>query len=151
MEDCRFPKWFGVLLAIMFLSLIADCAHECDPQNIEKETGFRFGIWYDTTAVEDFMAVTSDAGVIATARRELGLPTSERTFHIHGLIARGDGDHNLEWTWHFLPSRWALAQESVEVCDAIPSAVGAWFETLPDTVTSILFCPLSSYVKAEIR
>ncbi|UCG52449.1 MAG: hypothetical protein JSW58_02550 [Candidatus Latescibacterota bacterium] len=151
MRGCSFSIRLCAVLTVVCLPLITDCGNECDPQNIEKDTGFRFGISFDTTGVEDFIAMTSDEGVIAIARAELMLPASERTFHIHGLIARGDGGHNLEWPWHFLPSLWNLTQESTEVCDAVPSAVGAWFDSLPDTVTSIPFCPLSSYVKAEVR
>lgn len=140
---------FCAILAIAFLSLMTNCNDGDGLRGGDKEVTFRFGIWDDTTGVEDFVAVTEDEDIISSARDELLLPVSQRTLHIHGLIARGDGGHNLDWKWHFLPSKWVLVGSSIEVCDARPSAVEAWIESMPDTLESILYCPLSSFVKAE--
>jgi hypothetical protein len=105
----------------------------------------------DSTAVEDFVAVTTGESVIAIARQELLLPDTLRTYHIHGDVTHGNGGHNLDWEWHFIPSDWFLAQESIEICDTSPSAISSLLANLPDTQKTILACPLSSYVKAEIE
>lgn len=145
------PIGLWVVVAIVLVIFITNCGDENKMQNIDEEAGFRFGIWDDTTGYEDFIAVTTYDEIIALAREQLLLPVSERTFHIHGLVAHGNGGHNLNWRWHFLPSEWELVEESTEVCDTRPSAVSAWLDSMPDTINSILICPLSSYVKAETR
>jgi|GEM_PF-494001 len=138
------------ILIIALLAFVNNCANE-KPEGLDEEVGFLFAIRGDTMGVEDFVAVTRDEGVIRTAREQLLLTVSQRTLHIHGPVARGNGGHNLGWPWHFLPSKWILTEESTEICDAMPSAVGAWLDSLPDTLATTLFCPLSSYVKAEIE
>lgn len=139
-----------VLLVIASAALFSSCSDERAPQDLAKEVGFRFGIHFDSTGAEDFIAVTADENLIQKAREQLLLDPSQRILHIHGPIARGNGGHNLGWKWHFVPSEWALVEESVEVCDGIPSAADAWIENLPDTVDAILFCPFASYVKEEV-
>ena len=151
MKIDRIHTRFCAILVIALLPSIENCAKEKSPQHLVEEVAFQLGIHGDTTGVEDFIAVTTDEGVIATAREQLLLLASQRTLHIHGPIARGNGGHNLSWPWHFLPSEWILVEESTEICDARPSAVEVWFDTFPDTLKTILFCPLSSYVKAENR
>ncbi len=138
-----------ILLAVASVSLLSSCSDENAPQDLAKEVGFRFGIHFDNTGAEDFIAVTADQDLIQTARSQLLLDPSQRILHIHGPITRGNGGHNLGWKWHFVPSEWALVEESVEVCDGVPSAADDWIENLPDTVDAILFCPFASYVKEE--
>ncbi|NIO00740.1 MAG: hypothetical protein GTO42_01155 [Candidatus Latescibacteria bacterium] len=137
------------ILIIVLVAFTSSCGSEKDLQDLDGETGFRFGIWDDTTGVEDFVAVTADKGIISSARAQLLLPASQRSLHIHGVIGLGSGGHNLAWGWHFLPGQWSLTEESTEICDGRPSAIEASIDDWPDTLT--LFCPLSSYVKAEIR
>ena len=139
------------ILIIALLPFTNNCGNEKVSQDLDKEAGFLFGIWDDTIGVEDFIAVTKDEVVIAIAREQLLLQASQRTLHIHGLIGRGNGGHNLSWRWHFLPSEWTLTEESTEICDARPSAVEAWLDNLPDTLTSTPFCPLGSYIKADTQ
>ncbi len=145
--------WIGLwVVALIILPLfILNCDDENILQNIGKETWFQFGMIDDTTGSEDFIAVTTDDEIITLAREQLLLSVSERTCHIHGIVTYGNGGHNLDWQWHFLPSEWQLPEMSVEVCDTNPRAVRAWLESMPDTITSILICPLSSYVKAEVQ
>ena len=102
----------------------------------------------DPTGLEDFIAVTSAPAVIELARTQLTLPAEERTLHIHGPIARGDGGHNLSWGWHFAPDEWNLVQFSMELCDGVPSAVEADIEHWVDTIG--VFCPWNSYVEEEM-
>ena len=139
--------WIVLLIVMLFFTINCDDPNEL--QDFEEGVGFRFGIWDDTTGCEDFIAVTTGDETIALAREQLLLPVSERTLHIHGLAARGNGGHNLNWRWHFLASEWVLVEASIEYCDTRPSKVSAWLDVMPDTLTSILICPLSSYVKSE--
>ena len=137
-------------LTIGLVFLLVNCADQNDFHDVKEEVRFLFGMRVDTTGVdEDFVAVTADETVIATARSELQLPASERILHIHGTIGLGGGGHNLQWDWHFLPGQWNLVEESIEICDGVPSAVQASIGTWRDTVAS--FCPFTSYVKAELR
>ena len=138
-----------VVLAIGLSVFLANCADQNEVCDVKEEVQFLFGMRVDTTGVEDFVAVTTDQTVIAAARSQLLLPASERILHIHGTIGLGGGGHNLQWDWHFLPGQWNLVEESVEICDGVPSAVQASIGTWRDTVAS--FCPFTSYVKAELR
>jgi hypothetical protein len=144
-------KRLCAVLAIGALFFTGSCIDTKDGEVCDGKVGFRLGLWGDTAGVEDFVALTEDETVIAAARAELLLPTAERTLHIHGLVARGGGGHNLDWDWHFIPGQWILVQESTEICDTRPSAIQASLVDWPDTVASIVCCPLSSYVKAEVQ
>jgi hypothetical protein len=140
-----------VLLVIVVSLFASRCDHQNELDSHDGRVGFRFGMRGDTGGDEDFIAVTSDDGIIAAARGQLPLPISERTLHIHGPVTSGNGGYNLDWTWHFVPEDWVLVEESVEVCDVAPSAIGALLEGLPDTLSIIQACPLNSYVKSETR
>jgi hypothetical protein len=90
------------------------------------------------------VAVTDDPAVIATARAELAKPPAQRTLHINGPIARGDGNHNRGWRWHFKPNEWTLAGISIELCDGRPSYVD---EHLDEWLRDVgRFCPWSSRI-----
>lgn len=139
-------------LTCLSLFLIIGCSDSggpgpcgCEP---DSSVTFRFAIRHDPTGTEDFVAVTSDSAVIAIARAQLLLPPEDRTLHIHGPIARGDGGHNLSWGWHFTPDSWNLVQLSMELCDGNPSAVEADIDTWVDTIG--VFCPWNSYVEEEV-
>jgi len=136
-----------ILVPIVF----PGCDDEKNPQSVSEGTWFLFGMRSDTTGSEDFIAITADDEVIALADEQLSLPVSERLLHIHGMVTFGNGGHNLDWRWHFVPSEWQLVEESTELCDTNPHAVRDWLESMPDTITSIPICPLHSYVKSKVR
>ena len=115
----------------------------CDPVN--KDRMFLIG---DLEGKEDFVAVTSDSAVIAVVNSQLAKPVAERKMHINGKIERGNGGHNLAWSWHFTPNQWSLAEMSMELCDGWPGFVEENLDYWIDTVGR--FCPWSSYVKSEI-
>lgn len=96
-----------------------------------------------------FVAQTEDTQVIAAARGQLALPEEERWLFISGPIERGDGGHNLRWSWHFTPSEWALVDVDMELCDADPAHVE---ETLDQWIAEIgIYCPWNSYVAEELQ
>ena len=111
------------------------------------ERAFVFGMRGIADAEGRFVAVTSDPIVLAKLEAELALPAPERLLHIHGSIARGNGGHNLTWSWHFVPESWDLVEISVEVCDGTPRMVEADVASWVDKVGT--FCPWSSYVQSE--
>lgn len=94
----------------------------------------------------EFVAVTSDPLVLAALDAELALPEAERGRHISGVVAKGDGGHNLSWSWHFVPEAWDLVEVSIEICDATPLSV----EQNVDAWAGQVFCPWSSYVEREL-
>lgn len=137
---------------LLFPALIAiGCSDESGPgpggNEPDSLVAFRLSIRHDPTGTEDFIAATSDSAVIETARAQLALPAGERTLHIHGPIAKGDGGHNLTWGWHFTPGQWDLVQLSMELCDGNPSAVEAQIDYWVDTIG--VFCPWNSYIEEE--
>jgi hypothetical protein len=112
------------------------------------ERSFRFGTHSDATGSEDFIAITDDPELIAAIEAELLYPPEERFFHIHGRIAKGNGGYNLDWSWHFVPGEWNLAEMSIELCDGTPSYVEGNLDDWLAMQDS--FCPWDSYVKEEV-
>jgi len=147
MHRTPFRSWF--VFVIMLLVLASNCNDDCEFETCDASVGFRFGSRGDTASVEDFIAITENDEIIALARSQLLLPVSERTFHIHGNVTFGNGGYNLDWDWHFIPADWVLAEESIEICDVRPSAIGTRLKELPDSIDIMLACPLHSYVKSE--
>jgi hypothetical protein len=98
---------------------------------------------------ERFAAKTSDPDLLQIIDDQLSLPESKRLLHIHGTIDWGNGGHNLNWSWHFVPDEWVLAEFSIELCDGIPSYVENDLKYWIETVGS--FCPWSSYVLTELK
>jgi hypothetical protein len=97
--------------------------------------------------VESLVALTSDAEVIADAREELSRPADDRQLYILGRIAEGNGGHNDNWGWHFVPGEWELTDTSIDLCDADPQFVE---DTLLDWVTKIgRYCPKSARLAEE--
>ena len=137
-----------VTVTLVIAGLIGACTDESKSPAPTIEVSFRFGMRGDIGGAEDFIAVTLNRDIIAQARGQLALPDSERTLHINGPIERGNGDHNLDWGWHFIPNAWILSGSSVEVCDGGPQGVEDDLDYWIDTVQS--FCPWSYYVKTEI-
>ena len=114
----------------------------------DGEKMYRFGMHFDRTGAEDFLAKTADPELIDKITAELQNPPDQRFLHIHGRIDRGNGGYNLDWSWHFIPGEWDLAEMSIEVCDGTPSYVE---ENLDDWLAmQDAFCPWDSYVKEEV-
>jgi hypothetical protein len=111
-------------------------------------TAFVFGMRGIPDSDGQFIAVTSDPAVLAKLGSELALPASERSLHIGGPIARGDGGHNLSWNWHFIPGQWDMVELSIELCDGTPRQVDddvdAWLNNTQ------FFCPWTSYVQRKL-
>lgn len=138
----------GVAATLFLAVLLGACSDKSDSQAPTTEVAFRFGIRGDDSGSQDFVALTTDAGIISLARSQLALPVSERTLHINGRIERGSGGHNLSWGWHFVPGAWTLTGSSAEVCDGEPQAVEDDLDYWVDKLQS--FCPWDAYVKEEV-
>lgn len=135
-------------IILMFLGLLGCDSDDDSDKNPSGERAFRFGMHVDATGSEDFVAVTDDPELIAAIEAELLYPPKERFLHIHGRIAEGNDGYNLDWSWHFVPDEWGLAEMSIEVCDGTPSYVE---ENLTDWLAmQDSFCPWDSYVKEEV-
>lgn len=95
---------------------------------------FHFKMLSDVSGIADFRATTNDPEVIAAARAQLALPAQDRALFINGPIERGNGGHNLEWNWHFLPDQWSLVEVSIELCDGnavlVSQSVDYWVDTV---------------------
>jgi hypothetical protein len=95
---------------------------------------------------QNFAAVTTNDAIAAAARAQLLVPIEQRKMII-GKIARGNGDRNGKWSWHFIPGDWSFAEMAIEVCDATPSYIeenlDAWLKS------PVTFCPWASYVTGE--
>jgi hypothetical protein len=93
-----------------------------------------------------FVARTSDAGVITQARKELAKPEAERTLHPNGRLAAG-ADGNAPWSWHIEDNGWKLVEMSMGSCDGAPDMVENNLEYWLGTVTR--FCPWQAFVLKE--
>ena len=117
----------------------------CATGTVHAQRYFEFIVPSDPA--EYFIAQTSDPDVISLIENQLLLPLEERNYHIHGPIDHGNGDHNLNWSWHFVPDQWSMVETSAEVCDGCPHMVESdltyWIHTVG------LFCPWSSKVTRE--
>lgn len=138
----------SVLAAISVLLVAASCKEAHAPSAAPTDRAFLFGTRGVPDADGRFVAVTSDPRVVAKLESELARPPAERLLHIDGPIARGGGDHNLAWSWHFEPGRWDAVEISVEVCDGTPRMVEDDLDYWVDKVGT--FCPWASYVVAPL-
>jgi len=143
-------KIICISAAAILLTLCFGCgSDECGEKDLQKkERKFLFGMRDDPENVMDFVAVSADSAVIAAAKGQLSKPVEERNLHINGVIAYGNGGHNLSWSWHFVPHQWSLAEMSIELCDGNPLLVEQDIDYWVGTVGR--FCPWSSYVKKEL-
>lgn len=57
-----------------------------------------------------------------------------------GTVVRGDPGVNAPWSWHIDPTTLEFADQTIEVCDGLPSYVE------DGTVTSDTYCPWSAKV-----
>lgn len=96
-----------------------------------------------------FVAQTSVPGIIDKVEDELSKPLEERTLHINGPIARGTEQYNDNWSWHFVPDEWDLAEASAEACDETPQRVEKNLDYWVDEAET--FCPWSSRVSREVN
>jgi hypothetical protein len=141
-------------LLFMFVSGLLMMFWGCDSDNGSDkndagEKMYRFSMHFDQTGTEDFIAKTSDPELIDKITAELQNPPDQRFLHIHGRIDRGNNAYNLDWSWHFIPGEWDLAEMSIEVCDGTPSYVE---ENLDEWLSmQDAFCPWDSYVKEEVK
>jgi hypothetical protein len=131
--------------AILLVVLIASCGNTAD--DAPDSRSFMFGVRSVPDAEGQFVAATSDPGVLAKLEAELALPTAARSLHIHGPIASGNRGHNLSWSWHFIPDHWDMIEISIELCDGTPPLVESDLDYWIEAVGS--FCPWSSYVQDE--
>ena len=136
----------GILLCLSSAGLLISCdeSGNTPPQGVL----FHFQMEGDVTGLQDFRAITDDPVIITEVRAQLQLPIAERHLFIIGDIDRGNGDHNLDWNWHFLPSQWALAEVSIELCDGNAVLVSQDVDYWVDTVGQ--FCPWGARVTEEI-
>jgi hypothetical protein len=137
----------SILLFVTCTVLLIACDDSGDSRQ-EEDVVFHFQMLGDVSGLQDFRATTDDPVIIAAARAQLQLPTAERGLFIIGDIERGNGDHNLDWNWHFLPDRWELAEVTIELCDGnavlVSQAVDYWVDTVGR------FCPWGARVTEEI-
>jgi len=134
---------------VLLLLPFSSCGGGGSGAVVTPETGtFLFGVRGIPDAEGGFVAITSDPVVLAKVESELALPAADRSLHIHGSIAPGNGGHNLSWSWHFVPGEWDVVELSAEVCDGTPalveSDVDRWIKEIGD------FCPWSSYVASRL-
>ncbi len=134
------------MLGMMVAASAIGCAipdPDADPVVID---GYLFG--FTDSPEFNFVAVTTDSLVISQLEAQLALPEGKRPMHLNGPIGRGDGGHNLNWDWHFLPGKWVLAEVSIELCDGTPSYVNDNLDYFVDTVGQ--YCPWGSYVLKKL-
>ena len=113
----------------------------------DGSTHFEFRHTGSLGEVRSFVASTTDPEVIAMAREELDLPATERSLFIYGPVAKGDGGVNDPWGWHFVPDRWELVDQGLEICDAEPDFLDV---TLQDWLKKIgRYCPWSARLAEE--
>ncbi|MEI2581154.1 hypothetical protein V5G28_020945 [Scytonema sp. PRP1] len=60
------------------------------------------------------------------------------------LTGSGKGNHNAPYTWHLDPQNIKLAEQTIELCDAIPSHVEANRDEFINTVQQ--YCPWSAKI-----
>jgi len=136
-----------ILLTLSCVVLLIACDESSDAPP-QQGVIFHFQMEGDVSGLQDFRAITEDPVIIAEARAELQLPMGERRLFIIGDIDRGNGDHNLDWNWHFLPSQWALVEVAIELCDGNAVLVSQDVDYWLDTVGQ--FCPWGARVSEEI-
>jgi hypothetical protein len=145
-------RYRNTVLSLLLLQLgsLAGCdgmSSGAPKDDRPDELTFLFKMHGDVSGEQDFRAMTSDADVIAMARDQLLLPENERNMFISGPIDRGNGGHNFDWNWHFVPDQWTLTEFAIELCDGNAVLVSQDVDYWVDTVGQ--FCPWDSYVARE--
>jgi hypothetical protein len=136
-----------LILALIISSCSEDDAEPVDCPEVTAETRF-FEFQHESSQVL-FIAWTDDESVLNGVDAQLELPLSERNQHINGRILRNDTNCpvNFEWSWHFDPNDWSLAEQSIELCDGNPQYVE---DNLDEYVRTGRYCPWGSVVFREI-
>ena len=133
----------SILLVTLALPWIA-----CEEANDEfVEGGYLFEQQSDGDP-QQFVAVTLDPEIIDKLEAELALPKEKRMLFPNGPLDRGNGAHNLNWSWHFVPSQWELAELTIELCDGSPQYVEDNLDYYIDTVGH--YCPWGAYVVEKL-
>lgn len=145
----RTPILSRLLRIIALVALVATLPACSDNPAEPEDDGrvFEFAIRGRTDDF-NFAAKTSDPDVIADVEAQLNMPAEQRSRFINGPIEAGDGDHNFDWEWHFVPDQWELTDFSIELCDGNPKLVEDDLNYWLNTVER--FCPWGSYVVREI-
>lgn len=60
----------------------------------------------------------------------------------NGRVRRGQVPYNPPWSWHIDPNDVAMAEATIELCDATPSYIEAHLDEWLNTV--VRFCPWSA-------
>ncbi len=135
------------ILLMTFFSIFSACSSTSGDD--DDQTKYYEFTHADQEVDYSIVAKTSDPDVIQKVEEELARPFNERNLHINGDIESGNGDHNNNWSWHFVPDEWDLVEISAEVCDGRPQFVedelDYWLEDVG------YFCPWSSRVAGEVQ
>jgi len=94
----------------------------------------QFRIWVtNTTTIDEIVA-------LQRGESQASIPT--------GTILRGSGEggHNEPWSWHIDPERVAMAEITIELCDAAPGYIEDNLDTWLETVGQ--YCPWSAELTA---
>jgi hypothetical protein len=131
-------------LALIAALISSSCGGGGDGSSTEKTFVFRL---HGFPASQEFVAKTKSPQAIAQARQQLQLPAAERRLFPIGAITSGNGGYNHAWRWHY--ADFALAENSIELCDGTPAMLEEDLEYWLGTVKS--YCPWAAYVHAEIQ
>ena len=134
----------SILLLMLTWPWIA-CQEADDPS---VEGGYLFVLADLPDGPEHFVAVTFDPETIAQLEAQLALPEDQRKLFPNGPIDRGNGDHNLDWNWHYVPNQWELAEVTIELCDGRPQYVHDNLDYYLDKVGH--YCPWGAYVVEKL-
>lgn len=132
------------LLAVLTIATVIGCFNNESNRDADLvvDGGYLFG--FTGRSDYNFVAVTFDSVTVVQLEAQLALPEEGRLMQLNGPLGRGDGGHNLDWNWHFLPGEWVLAEASIELCDGNPQYVSENLDTYIDTVGS--YCPWGAHV-----
>lgn len=97
-------------------------------------------VTFEVAGGETFKVELITADLVENAERLLA--GEEAPSVPNGLIVRDDPSVNAPWSWHLDPATFEFADQTTEVCDAIPSDVE------DEIITSNMFCPWSARVIA---
>lgn len=131
-------------MGLMLLLLLSSC--DSGGAGASKDTrSFRFIHTSDSTT---FVAATADGDVIEDVEAQLDMSLEARNKFIAGPIARGEGDHNEGYPWHFVEDEWRLTEAAIEVCDGHPEYVSEHVDYFVDEVGQ--YCPWNALVLEEV-
>ena len=122
----------GVLLAAA--SLLGSC-HTADDFNLKGGVLAVFAVQEERFAV--FAVNPATCEQIIALRDGLS-----RASIPNGRVRRGQVHYNLPWSWHIDPDDVAMAEATIELCDATPSYIEAHLDEWLNTV--VRCCPGSA-------